>query len=181
MGAWAMSEDTSEQCCNGEIYSQDKYGLCEKQAYGELPRDGRTKRWQFVWNSMDANTLWECEWNLFASEDTGCSPVLSLCLRNVSMWTWGPKCSHTLSRPHFFQDTLFNGKALGLIFYAVSCLRRSAAAWHALRQKITHLEQMTNANSPRVNQFLNWVWIEPAESISSDSKLMAMGNVHEIC
>lgn len=27
----------------------------EKEACGELPRDGRTKRWHFVWNSMDTN------------------------------------------------------------------------------------------------------------------------------
>lgn len=140
-------------------------------------------------------SLFETAWMLILceSENGICLPqrtqaalrFLSLCLWIRVYVDMGPQTlPHPVVMASFLSGHLvspINAKALGLIFYAVSCVWRSAAAWHALRQNITHLEQMTNADSPRVNQSLNWVWIEPAESISSYSQLMAMGNVHEIC
>lgn len=74
-------------------------------------------------------------------------PFVSGC---VSMWTWVPKCSHTLLLwPHFFQDTLFPRlMAKPSVWYF---MQFPVYEGQRLRQKVTHLEQMTNADSPRVN------------------------------
>lgn len=74
MEEWSMSAETSGYCCIGETYNQYKYGLCEKEACGELPRDGRTKRWKCVCNSLDKNAQQKWEWNLFSTEKRDCSP-----------------------------------------------------------------------------------------------------------
>ena len=91
---------TCGYCCTGETYSQDKTSQCEKEAGVQLHRDGGTKRWQFVCNSMDTVAQGEWEWDLFATERRDRSPFCPFVSPCVP-WLCHPMCSRTIVMASF--------------------------------------------------------------------------------